>query len=85
MKSLIEASADYLNKRPLYQGSNQNLSEGAIKKPKGYRIRYQTIGQLYHKNPKTGEDALYTSKEAAESDIRTLRTNFYNPVAEPFE
>jgi hypothetical protein len=81
MKSLIEASTDYLNKKPLRQGSNQNLSEGATKTPRGYRIRYQTIGQVYHKGS-DGKDKIYTSKSAAEDDIRTLRTTFYDPIPE---
>lgn len=81
MNDLIKESVSYLNKKPLRQGGNQStLSEAKSK----YRIRYQTIGAVYHKD-KEGKDKIYTSKSAAEDDIRTLRTNFYNPFPEIME
>jgi len=84
MSDLITESARYLSVRPIRQGSNQNLAE-KVMPPRGYRIRYQTMGQVYHKDPKTGKDKIYTSMSAAQDDIRTLKTNFYNPFPEPFE
>jgi len=83
MSDLISESARYLDKKPLRQTGNQTIVSGA-KSPKGYRIRYQTIGQVYHKD-KDGKDKIYTSMSAAQDDIRTLRTNFYNPFPEPLE
>ena len=84
MNDLISESARYLGKKPLRQVGNQTIVSEA-KSPKGFRIRYQTIGQVYHKDPKTGKDKIYTSMSAAQDDIRTLRTNFYNPFPEPLE